>query len=70
MKTVTLEKTKAWSRMFLSGVQVLGLLKKKSNFALSLLFYDGKSTIKMSQYPELILRSNGKQALVLFILCY
>lgn len=56
--------------MFLSGVQVLGLLKKKSNFALSLLFYDGKSTIKMSQYPELILRSNGKQALVLFILCY
>ena len=29
MKTVILQKTKAWSKMFLSGVQVLGLLKKK-----------------------------------------
>lgn len=73
MKTVILQKTKAWSKMFLSGVQVLGLLKKKkSNFALLLgFFYGGKSsTIKVSQYPELILRSNGKQDLVLFIFCY
>lgn len=72
MKTVILQKTKAWSKMFLSGVQVLGLLKKKGNFALSLgFFYGGKSsTIKVSQYPELILRSNGKQDLVLFIFCY
>lgn len=73
MKTVILQKTKAWSKMFLSGVQVLGLLKKKKgNFALLLgFFYGGKSsTIKVSQYPELILRSNGKQDLVLFIFCY
>lgn len=34
MKTVILQKTKAWSKMFLSGVQVLGLLKKKKKATL------------------------------------